>query len=257
MNKTKQINPYKILFESCKKYNKAAEYVLYLSTLFSILIFLLKDIQYVKYLLFINCLLIVLYPILCFISDLKFYDSSLIRRSDFIDNSLDSKLSESRSKEYYSNDDLSTGYYKIAVNGFENSLFTYNIAKKMTLPLWVKTFILAAILISFAILGYTNAFVLFVQLSLPIFLLQQSLKHTLFVYRIKSIYGNYRNLFNSSTNKHDISKKIAEILITVLNYETTLTYGAILLDTKIYNSLNSKLSQEWNRIKIEYRIKEK
>ena len=93
-----------------------------------------------------------------------------------------------------------------------------------------------------------------IQLTLPILLLQQAIKHTLFVYRIKRVYENYRRLFNDLRNESDSKLKRPEILLNVLDYETTLTYGAILLDSDIYNKLNSDLSAKWNNMKTEYKI---
>ncbi len=106
----------------------------------------------------------------------------------------------------------------------------------------------------FAILGYNNAFILLIQLTLPILLLQQAIKHTLFVYRIKRVYENYRRLFNDLKDESDSKRKRPEIILNVLDYETTLTYGSILLDSKIYDKLNPSLSLKWNQMKSDYKI---
>ena len=122
----------------------------------------------------------------------------------------------------------------MAVNGFENSLFTYYISKSMLKSKWLKNIIFAFLILLFAIFGFNSAFVLLIQLSLPLLLLQQAIKHTLFVSRISRVYENYRRLFNDLKQNSDSKNKRPEIILTVLDYETTLTYGSILLDTKNY-----------------------
>ena len=252
-------NPYFGSFEQSKSFNKYAELTLWISTILLIVAFILKAYnpnwsKYSELMSNINCFFIISYAILSFIADNIFYQASIQRREDFIDNSFKTTIAEQRSVDYYTNDNIVAGIYKMAVNGFENSLFTYNISNKMTTSLWIKNVVFAILILLFAIFGYNNAFILLIQLTLPILLLQQAIKHTLFVYRIKRVYENYRRLFNDLRNESDSKLKRPEILLNVLDYETTLTYGAILLDSDIYNKLNSDLSAKWNNMKTEYKI---
>lgn len=253
-------NPYLGSFEQSKTFNKYAELTLWISTILLIVAFALEKYnplwkEYSVLMSNINCFFIISYAILSFIADNIFYQASIQRREDFIDNSFKTTLAEHRSADYYTNDNIVAGIYKMAVNGFENSLYTYNIANKMTTSLWIKNVVFAILILLFAIFGYNNAFILLIQLSLPILLLQQAVKQTLFVYRIKRVYENYRRLFNDLRNESDSKHKRPEILLNVLDYETTLTYGAILLDSDIYNKLNPELSTKWNQMKSEYNIK--
>jgi len=252
-------NPYLGSFEQSKSFNKLAELTLWISTILLIVAFTIKAYnktwsEQSECMSNINCFFIVSYAILSFISDVVFYQASIQRREDFIDNSFKTTIAEHRSVDYYTNDNIVAGIYKMAVNGFENSLFTYNIANNMTTSLWIKNVVFAILILLFAIFGYNNAFILLIQLSLPILLLQQAIKQTLFVYRIKRVYENYRRLFNNLRNETDSKLKRPEILLNVLDYETTLTYGAIVLDSKIYNKLNPSLSTKWNQMKKEYNI---
>lgn len=254
-----QYNPYKGSFEQSKSFSKYAEITLWISTILLIAAFTIKSVNanwsaMSELISNINCFFIIAYAVLMFISENIFYQASLQRREDFIDNSFNVTIAEDRSYEYYTNENITSGIYKMAVNGFENSLFSYHIANKMTMKLWLKNIIFALLILTFAIFGFNNAFILLIQLTLPILLLQQAVKHTLFVYRIKRIYENYRRLFNDLKDKNDSKHKRPEIILNVLDYETTLTYGAILLDTKIYNKLNPTLSQKWIEIKRDYGI---
>lgn len=254
-----QYNPYKGSFEQSKTFNKYAEITLWISTILLLCAFALKTYnstwsEYSEIISNINCFFIIAYSVLSFISDNIFYQASIQRREDFVDNSFNATIAEHRSLDYYTNENIVSGIYKMAVNGFENSLFTYSIATKMTTRLWTKNIVFAILILLFAILGYNNAFILLIQLTLPILLLQQAIKHTLFVYRIKRVYENYRRLFNDLKNESDSKRKRPEIILNVLDYETTLTYGTILLDSKIYDKLNPSLSIKWNQMKSDYKI---
>lgn len=254
-----QYNPYKISFEQSKNFNKYAEIVLWISTfllLFSVIINTCKPslISISELISNINCFFIISYAVLSFISENVFYQASKKRREDFIDNSFKTTIAEDRSIEYYTNESITSGIYKMAVNGFENSLFTYNIASKMTLRLWIKNIIFAILILIFAVFGYNSAFVLLIQLTLPILLLQQAIKHTLFVFRIERVYENYRRLFNDLKNQVDSKYKRPEILLNVLDYETTITYGSVLLDSDMYENMNDDLSKKWLELKRDYMI---
>ncbi|MGE4346045.1 MAG: hypothetical protein AB7D46_01390, partial [Flavobacteriaceae bacterium] len=185
-----QYNPYKGSFEQSKSFSKYAEITLWISTILLIAAFTIKSVNanwsaMSELISNINCFFIIAYAVLMFISENIFYQASLQRREDFIDNSFNVTIAEDRSYEYYTNENITSGIYKMAVNGFENSLFSYHIANKMTMKLWLKNIIFALLILTFAIFGFNNAFILLIQLTLPILLLQQAVKHTLFVYRIK------------------------------------------------------------------------
>jgi hypothetical protein len=252
--------PFKITFDSAKLYAHYADVVLYISTILLVTAFIIKSINpnlepISNIINGINCLFIVAYTVLKFITDYLFYGASTQKRFDFIDNSFKTSFSEDNSIEYYSNEDIEKGIYKLAVNGFENSFFTYNIAKLMLKPIWIKNTIIAIAFISLAIMGYNNVFIMLLQLTLPLLLLSKAIKLTLFVNRINRVYENYRKLFQYLKNNNEKDNKRPEIIINVIEYETTLSWGSVLLDTKIYNSLNSELSKKWEEIKGKYKIK--
>lgn len=252
--------PFRNKFDNAKLYDKYADYVLWFSTLLIIFAFLLKiiwpDLSYVSNIINkVNCLFIVAYAVLNFITDYIFYKASYHKRLDFIDNSFDTSYSEENSSEYYSNDDIENGIYKLAVNSFENSLFTYNISKKMLIRIWIKNSLIALVFLILAVFGYENAFVLLLQLTLPILLISKAIKLTLFVNRVNNVYENYRKLFQNLKNNSENELANPEILINVIEYEATLSWGSILLDSEIYDSINDELSKVWEEIKIKYEIK--
>jgi len=254
-----QYNPYKASFDKSKDFRKYAEIALWISTVVLFVAFSIKlcysNLISISDLIYkINCFFIISYATLSFISENIFYQASKQRREDFIDNSFNTRIAEDRSNDYYTNANIEYGIYKMAVNSFENSLFTYHIANKMMIKLWIKNIVFAILILVFAIFGYNNAFILLIHLSLPILLLQQAIKHTLFVYRIKRVHENYRRLFNDLKNNVDTKYKRPEILLNVLDYETTITYGSVLLDSEIYERMNSSLSKKWIELKQDYKI---
>ena len=254
-----QINHFKASFDEAKDFDKYSNYALWISTILLGIGLGIEsydnDLEYVSgFISNINCFFILAFAILNFISGSIFFDASIQRRVDFIDNSFDSSFNEDRSREYYTNENIASGIYKMAVNGFENSLFTYTISKEMITKLWLKNMIFGILILIFAIGGFNNAFILMLQLTLPLLLLQQAIKHSLFVYRIKRVFENYKRLFNDLKQLNDSKQKRPEIILNVLDYETTLTYGGIHLDSKIYNKLNLDLSIKWDEMKQTYNI---
>lgn len=251
---------YSFSFEQAKLLKKCVNWILIISTVllavsFSIETYAKEYANISTFITNVNCFFIISFAILSFVIEIIYFHSSSQRREDYIDNSFDSKLAEERSKNYYTNEKITAGIYKMAVNGFENSLFTYNISKCMTRNIWFKNLIFGILVLFFAVFGFKNEFTLLIQLTLPILLLQEALRHTLFVFRIKKVFENYRKLFNDLKNVEYSENKNPEIVLNVLEYETTLTYGSILLNTTIYNRLNPILSQKWIQLKDEYNIK--
>ncbi|MCG6154032.1 hypothetical protein [Leptospira bandrabouensis] len=182
------------------------------------------------------------------------FEACIHKRRDFIDNSFHSTLSEARTLEYFSNSNINPGIYKMAINGFENSLFTYNISKEMLFLVWIKTLFFGILFLSFGLFGYENVLILIFQISLPLILLQNAIKHSLFVSRSKTIFNDYRKLFYDFKMDIDKTKKYPEILTILLDYETAISAANILLSDKVYNKLNRNLSDLWEKMKIEYNI---
>lgn len=252
--------PFKNSFDNARTYDKYANYTLYTSTFILIIAFTIqtinKDWSYISdFLNSFNSFFILGYAILEFTIQHIFYEASIQKRYDFIDNSFETSFSEENSTEYFTNDDIDKGIYKMAVNGFENSLFTYNISKRMIKSIWIKNIIIGFLFLGISIAGFNNVFVMLFQLSLPLLLLYQALKLTIFVNRINKVFENYRRLFQDLKNKKKRKSKKPEILINVIEYESTLSWGGIILDKNIYEKLNPKLSEKWYKMKIKYEIK--
>lgn len=250
--------PFKNKFDTAKKYDKFSTVLLYISTILLISNFILSkttntQTSTIHWIEIINCLIIVSFSILEFVVDYIHFGAETHRREDLVDNSFASLIAENRTESYYTNDDIKSGLYKMGVNNFESCFFSYNIAKEDLTRLWIKSIIISLLFIFIGIAGYDKVLIFFIQLTIPIVLLQQSIKHSIFVSRLKNVLDRYRTLFNNlKINKN--KKNDAEIIRDILEYEATISWGNILLNESTYKKMNTFLSAEWENLKKEYSI---
>jgi hypothetical protein len=183
-----------------------------------------------------------------------FFEAGKAKRLDFIDNSFNTDFSGAKSQGYFSNENISTGFYKMAVNCFENSFFSSQVSSRMIAWSWVKVVLIVLIFVFNAAMGEKGVVNLLFQLSLPILLMQQAIRITLFYTRINAIYQSFLRLFNDFKQNGINKNEDPEILKIVLDYQTTLSWGAIPLSDKIFKKNNAQLSRKWNELKVNYNI---
>ncbi len=252
--------PFKKDFTIVNCFERAGRYILLLSTLLLILSYLLDtDSPNCKAISDcvdrINCILIVGYATIeIYIDNFGFFNSSVKKREDFMDNSFNCSIGIKKSENYFSNNKLEASVYKMGVNCFENNLFSYHIAKEMLPIKLVKCITICLIIIGCAICGYDNTIILLIQLILPILLIKDTIKHAIFVNRLEKNLKSFCRIFNHLKNGNK-NAYIPEVICNVMDYEAILTWGSIILDSKIFNSLNPSLSKEWESMKNEYNIK--
>jgi len=256
MNK---IVPFKDNFDLIKSINKYANIVLYISTIVVLVSFIIgnstkKFDLVIDYVLRANSILIISFLLMNFIIDYLLFNARKKKRLDFIDNAFGSSMTTDHSVGYFSNENIQPGIYKLAVNGFENVFFSLNISKKMIIKTLIINIVILFIFLSSAIFGLDNLVVLIIQLMLPAVMLQQIIKLVLLTNNLDSVYHKYCAVFNDLKNGIEPKDKIPAMINNIIEYETTLTWGNVLLSEKIYNSLNSKLSEKWEKIKKEYGI---
>jgi hypothetical protein len=177
------------------------------------------------------------------------------RRKGFIDNSLGSKLLEKPVLNYYDNDSIEKGPYKMLVNCYENCFFTYNITKAMLPQMITKNTIFFFLLLTFAYYGIRNNIIAipFLQLFLSSLFLIEFIYHIVFFLKLKNLCDRFKHIFNDS--KSTKNKTIQDAVYMVLEYETTLAYNKSPNSNSIYQKLNHKLTEEWNSIKEHYDIR--
>jgi hypothetical protein len=180
-----------------------------------------------------------------------------IRRSDFIDNALNTKFNIKSSEEYFTNDNIEEGIYKIAVNLFENCYFTKEISGKMLSKRTIFFVISSIIILLISIQGLKNSLFTksILQLYLSIYVLGNQIKLFTLHSRMTVKFERLKNLF--SRNDLDLNNytEIGRIIKMYIDYETDLAVLRVNLDSNIFNKMNPKLSENWNEIKNKYEIK--
>lgn len=248
--------PHQQIFSRAKLFDKWANNFIYLSSALSIILIFLHP-PYDKLIVALNalnCVFLTVIVVFDALFNYIFFEAGKAKRLDFIDNSMGTDFSGAKSQGYFSNENVAAGIYKMAVNCFENSFFSSQISGKMITAAWVKFVIVLIIFVFSAALGEQKIVNLLFQLSLPILLFQQALKITLFYIRVTSTYQSFLQLFNDFKQRGDNTGQDPEILKIVLDYQTTLTWGAVPLSDKLFNKHNPALSRKWNELKTTYHI---
>lgn len=204
----------------------------------------------------LNYISIILYAILYIIVEIIMQPMvASSRRKGFIDNSLGCHFLNKPVTNYYDNDTIALGPHKMLVNCFENCFFTYSLVKATLLKKVLFIFLPLLIFSFFAFYGIRNHRIAmpFLQLSLSTFFLMEVVYHIVFYFRLSSLYEKFKLFFSQAK----ITKKeiIQEAFFMVLEYESILAYNKSEISDTVYKKMNIELTEEWNDMKILYKIK--
>jgi hypothetical protein len=250
-------NPVRESFKLAKKIDSISFWLLLASALLTVINFFLnQNKNYVEYALIVNnvnTLLIIIYAITKFAINYIVFHTSFDKRSDFIDNSFGTNYSSNKSNKYYNNN-IESGILRMGANSFESCFFTYHLSLKSLTYKWLFNLITTAIIIGLAVQGYSSVLTMVLQLSLPIFLISDAINHSIFCLRMKYILDSFCRLYNDLLDETQNKNKEPEVILTVLNYETTLSTFNLLISEKIYNENNQAFSAKWNKLKEQYKI---
>lgn len=252
---TKKV-PHEKLYKIVTALSSALNWLLIISTIISIIIIVLNNFN-----LDVNpnislwlsrflALVAIIFFILEIIQSQTYHQAEFQRKNDFIDNSLQTKLADSNSTNYYTNDEISEGIYKMGVNCFENSFFTKNISSKMLEKQITYTILIWVVLWCVILTTPNNVFIQVVLLALPFSVANETRKLYRLNRSVESVFGTFKKIF-SSTKK---SKRESLIIDNVINYEKSISYSSIPLNSKVFHELNDSLSIEWNNIKKQHNI---
>jgi hypothetical protein len=178
------------------------------------------------------------------------------RRDDFIDNAFGSIFSPSPSVGYYDTNEVQKGLYKAACNLFENSLFTYSLAKAIMVRRIVMPAIVVITIAVFAYYGFKQVpFALsLLQTLFSATLLGDLAKHIILLTRLHSIQDAWINLFQLSDFKSNTNKYQPNIYRYWLQYEALHSRIPAGIPDKVFQKHNQQLTQEWNNLKTRYNI---
>lgn len=253
-----RIVPYSVSYDTVETLNKRAEILLYLSTALSVIISLLGYFDFLPdlktALIGINILFICIYAFLDNRATYIFTKAEMKRRLDWLDNSFGTNFSGKKSQGYFTNEHLSPGLYKLAVNCFENGYHTQFIISKMLGGIIAQTVIIILVFIVSAYIGNREVVRLFFELALPAILFQKLIKAIYFSSRMVEVQDRFKALFNDLM-QFGFENKTAEALRDILEYETALSWASTPLSSKVFKKYQNKLADEWKELKKEYQIK--
>lgn len=163
-------------------------------------------------------------------------------RKDFFDNSFETKYVEGRnSEEYFTNDELKAGFYKMGVNLFENVFFTREITAEMKKRKTLPVIMLLVILLVLAFWGYKNIFIgiPILQLFLSVYFLGSLVK----LYQLHNCCDSYfislQKIFSDMEFKSNPDKCKVEIMKLYVDYETSKAWASVKVDSKLYEKSES------------------
>lgn len=249
--------PFAKSYDTIEKWNGYADWLLYGSTLLSLIItFMGHDLEEAikNALIAVNCLSIFFYVCIDNWCSFSFARTEMTRRVDWLDNSFNTNYSGKRSQGYFTNENVSPGLYKLAVNSFENSHHTHFIISKMMTGIFLKTIVVAVLFIISFFYGNKELLRLLFELPLPVILFQKFFKALIYQSRIENVQDRFKTLFNDLANA-DFDRYTAGALRGVIDYEATLSWASIPLKGKLFFKYKDQLAQEWEQLKIDYAIK--
>ncbi|HTB53209.1 MAG TPA: hypothetical protein VK718_10595 [Ferruginibacter sp.] len=254
----KKIVPFEISYKTVNTLNSIASVFLYLSTFLSLIISGLDYLTNVgslkTFLITLNSISIVLFVFFDARASYIFTKAEFKRRLDYMDNSFGINFSGKRSQSYFTNDNVSPGFYKLCVNCFENSYHTDFIISKMFPKVLFQTLIIVLLFIISAYFGNREIVRMFFELILPLVLIQKLIKMIFFTTKISNVLNSFKLLFNDLMSLK-IEDKMPDALRDILEYETTLSWASMPLETKIFNTYQTQLASDWDELKKEYNIK--
>jgi hypothetical protein len=178
------------------------------------------------------------------------------RRDDFLDNSFGSQFSTTPSVGYYDNEDVQQGVYKAACNLFENSFFSLNLVKAVTVKKIVVPVIVLLVVLTCAYYGFKqipNALSM-LQALFSATLLGGLANHIILLIRLHVIHDNCINLFQKPDLKPNVVLYQTYIYRYWLQYEclhSRINFG---IPEKTFLKHNPALTKAWKDIKIKYHI---
>ena len=211
----------------------------------------LKD--YIDVLISFNLVIILTYVILDNRANYIFNKAERVRRFQYLDNSFDTSFAGNRISNYFSQDNLTPGFYKLAVNCFENTFHTFNIVRKMQFKTYRLALIVFIVFVFSAAVGEKGIVRALIEAILPLALIQDAVRTMLFINKLEHLYDSFKSLFNSWKESPFVNKE-PEAMKQVIDYETTLAWASMPLDSKIFKKEQSTLATEWEILKTEYKI---
>lgn len=180
-----------------------------------------------------------------------------IRKTHLLSNSFGVSLNDEKTKGYYNNKSLPS-IFRLGLNVFENSLFSFEISKKMLHKERYKSIISLIILLVLLLVRSTHIEVILfiVQLLFGTSIIATWIKLEKYKIETEKIYQKCRDIYFSSMKEQELTNEsLSKILDITIEYEILKARMGVMLSTKIFNEINPRVSKEWEEIKRELKLK--
>ena len=243
MEKMSAENPQNKYFVISKKFATAQD-------VFGSIAFMLAIIQGIKVVIPAKSFLVIAGVILLLEYVSEYYKNSFfdkghrIRELGLIDNSYNEKrIPNYNSEPYYNNSIILRDEIKLLANIHENSLFSFNIAGKMSIRYYL--FISGMDDYSSLLLGFIVSSSLF----------DRAIKLNTLKNISEEVYEKANEICNVyEKSMPEPSVFLPKIIDILLLYENAVFETKIILSKRIFNQLNTSLSEEWLNIRDNYSI---
>jgi hypothetical protein len=178
------------------------------------------------------------------------------RRDDFLDNSFGSTFSTKSSIEYYDNEEVNIGLYKVAVNLFENCFFSYSLLKSTTLRKIIIPSTILLLMSIFSYYGFKNVPIALsvLQALFSANILGSLVKHLILLAKLSTIQDSWIVLFQHADLKTNIDEYNHHVCRYWLMYEALHSRYNMSIPERAFKKLNPLLTAEWKEIKQKYNI---
>lgn len=251
-------------YNRVKELNDYNTKILYISTVISVISACIDKIgnneKYpiisflLSFMLIVNTILAIFYFYFEHRSAFIYRKAERTRMLQFIDNSFDTNFAGAKIQNYFNQDDINPGFYKLAVNCFENIIFTHHVLKGMQKGVYWKAIGVLVILIITFFIADKSIFRSIVELSFVSIAGLEAYKLSLFLARIDDLKHSFNDFF-SSVRKSNFLNKEPEAIKLVISYESVLAWASFPLDSDLFDKINPAKSVEWEFIKKEFDIK--
>ncbi len=212
---------------------------------------IIKD--YLDLIIGLNSILVLIYIVLDLRADHLYNKAEKLRRLQYIDNSFNTGFAGHSASNYFSQDNLIPGFYKLTVNCFENTFHTYHIVKLMQKSIYRNALLVLLVFMFSAVVGNKGAVRMIIEAILPLALVQNAIRTIIVVGRLETLLDSFKALFTTLTGTTFASRE-PEAIKQVIDYETTLAWASLPLDSKLFQVSQTQLATEWDALKSQYSI---
>ena len=142
----------------------------------------------------------------------------------------------------------------MTVNCFENTVHTLAVLREMQKKVYYKVVVIAIVFIFSAAVGDKGMVRSLIEAILPLALVQDAIRFSMYISRLNAISDNFRSFFTSIKDS-PFENRQPEAMRYVIEYETTLAWAAMPTESKIFFRLQKQLELDWDELKKDLNIK--